>query len=98
VRALVGSPGSVTEGAVEQSFQEALEAAATWGSTLFEAHVRADYGVWLVGRGRVEQGTALVARAREFYERIGAHRWLETLDHALRTSVPPRTTAGALRP
>lgn len=92
LRALVGARGSLGAVAVEQSFQEAVEAATAWGSPLFEAHARADYGVWLVGQGRAEQATEQLTRAREFYELIGARRWIENLDHALRTSVPPRTT------
>jgi hypothetical protein len=98
LRGLVASRGSLSAVAVEESFQEAVEAATAWGSTLFEAHARADYGVWLVGQGRAEQGTELLARAREFYERIGARRWLETLDHVLGTSVPPRTTGALASP
>jgi class 3 adenylate cyclase len=82
LRALVGSDGSPDAGSVEDSFEEAIETATAWGSTLFEAHARADYGAWLVREGRAEEGAGLLAHAREFYEGIGARRWLEGLDRA----------------
>jgi hypothetical protein len=98
LRGLVGSRGSMSADAVEGCFREAAESAVAWGSSLFEAHARADHGLWLVGQGRAEEGTELLDRAREIYERMGARRWLDTLDRAPGASVPPRTTGGALRP
>ena len=50
----------------------------TWGAVVYEAHTCADYGSWLEGRA-AREAAALLARAREVYQQIGARRWLESL-------------------
>jgi class 3 adenylate cyclase len=80
LRAVAGSDGSLSVDAVEQSFRDAVDEARTWGSTLFEAHARADLGSWLLQHGREAEGADQLARAREFYESVGAHRWVDELD------------------
>jgi class 3 adenylate cyclase/predicted ATPase len=79
LRAVVGAAGSMPPDDVEANFREALDTAGAWGSALFEAHVRADYGAWLTGQDRRAEGAELTRSAREFYERVGARRWLDAL-------------------
>jgi class 3 adenylate cyclase len=80
LRAVLGQSGSLSAEAVEAAYVEALDLVRVWGSALFEAHTSADYGTWLMGQGRHEQGAALLGAAREFYQRVGAVRWLRALD------------------
>ncbi len=79
LQAVAGAAGSMAPEQVEEAFQDALTNAREWGSALYEAHVCADLGVWLMHQGRGTEGADALARARDFYERIGAQRWLEEL-------------------
>ena len=79
LQAVLGAAGSLAPESVEELFRSALTTAHEWGSALYVAHTSADFGVWLLGQGRDGEGAALVADAREFYERVGARRWLEKL-------------------
>ncbi|VXB10344.1 adenylate/guanylate cyclase domain-containing protein [Aeromicrobium sp. 9AM] len=83
LQGVLGEDGSIDAEAVEAAYRDALATAQAWGSTLHEAHVRADLGVWLHRQGRVPEGSELVASARAFYERVGALRWLELLDRRI---------------
>jgi hypothetical protein len=80
LRAALGQNGSLSTEEIEKAYTEALDMVRDWGSALFEAHASADFGTWLIRQGRTEEGTALVATAREFYTRVGARRWLDALD------------------
>ncbi|MGO4256378.1 hypothetical protein, partial [Marmoricola sp. RAF53] len=80
LRAAVGAAGSLSDQVVEECFTEAVDTARAWGSPLFEAHARADYGSWLLARGREAEGADQTGRARAFYEQVGATRWLAALD------------------
>lgn len=80
LRAFAGEDGSLTPEAVESAYREALTSARAWGAALFEAHICADLGAWLVHQGREDEGSDLLGQAGEVYRRIGAKRWLERLD------------------
>lgn len=80
LRAFAGEDGSLTAETVDDLYRDALSSARAWGAALFEAHACADLGSWLLHRGREDEGTDLLRRAREVYHRIGANRWLERVD------------------
>jgi class 3 adenylate cyclase/tetratricopeptide (TPR) repeat protein len=85
LQAVVGQDGSLTDESIEKAYLDALALCRSWGSALYEAHIGVDYGAWLVGQGRDEHATDLVASAREFYEGVGARRWLDDLDRRFAT-------------
>ncbi len=80
LRAFAGEDGSLTAEAVEEAYRDALTSARAWGAALFEAHVCADLGAWLLRDGREDEASDLLRQAREVYQRIGASRWLDALD------------------
>ncbi len=61
-------------------FGIALANARSAGYPFFLAPVLQDYGAWLVDCGRADEAEALLAEARELYERMGATAKLEELD------------------
>jgi len=83
LRAVAGEDGSSTIEQVERSYREALDAVRAWGSVPFEAHICADFGDWLLRQGQHAEGTELVDRARQHYVRLGATRWLESMDRGV---------------
>ncbi|HSV40941.1 MAG TPA: hypothetical protein VLI04_19430, partial [Nocardioidaceae bacterium] len=80
LEAVLGELGSMSTDEIEQKYTDALDSTLTWGSLLYEAHTSADYGTWLKQQGREAEAAALLAHARELYDRIGARRWLDSLD------------------
>jgi hypothetical protein len=85
LQAVIGQDGSLTAEQVETTFQEALGLVRQWGAALYEAHICADYGAWLLGQDRDAEATDLLTSARAFYERVGARRWLDDLDSRIAT-------------
>ncbi len=80
LQAVLGQDGSLTHEEIEAAFRDALTLVRQWDSPVFDAHICADYGDWLVRQGRLDEGAELLGRAREVYERLGARRWLSELD------------------
>jgi hypothetical protein len=79
LKAVQGQDGSLSAEEIEQAYAEALSTIRSWGSAHFVAHISADFGSWLVSQGREEEGAALIAEARDFYQGVGAARWLNAL-------------------
>lgn len=70
--------GDSTE--VESTYLLGLEHARAWGSALHEAHLSAELGAWLTGQGRAAEADEHLARARVFYDHVGARRWIEEME------------------
>jgi hypothetical protein len=75
------------EDVAADAFADALGAARSLSRDGHLAPVLADYGVWLVECGRIEEAEPLLDEARELFERMGAKRWLERID-AVRPQEP----------
>jgi class 3 adenylate cyclase/tetratricopeptide (TPR) repeat protein len=64
--------------ALEAGIAELAEA----GSLVWEAHAHEDLGLWHLSKGREAEAGPLINVARATYERLGAQRWLASLDAA----------------
>jgi class 3 adenylate cyclase/tetratricopeptide (TPR) repeat protein len=70
------------ENLAADAFAEALAAARSVGRVEWLAPLLADYGVWLMGSGRRAEAEPLLEEARQFFERMGARRWLDRIEAA----------------
>jgi class 3 adenylate cyclase/tetratricopeptide (TPR) repeat protein len=68
LQALLGRDGSRSADEVDVLFRDALDAARSWGSALYDARICSDYGTWLLTQGRTAEGEDLRARARAYRE------------------------------
>jgi len=65
---------------VEQGFKTAGAVFREHGLTFPLAVTQLEHGEWLTGRGRADDADALLAEAREIFERLEAIPWLERVD------------------
>ena len=91
LRANAAAAAGDDDGAAEH-FAIALANARNLGFAYWLAAVLADYGAWLVDRGREQEAAPLVAEARALYEEMGATRCCagSTGSHRLRCRWPRR--------
>jgi tetratricopeptide (TPR) repeat protein len=69
--------------AVDRAASEYATAAQRFrdlGLPFWLAVTQLEHAEWLVGQGRTDETTSLLAEAREIFERLGAMPWLERLD------------------
>ena len=72
--------GETTEAEVEAFFEDSVHEYDAWGSPVFASRARAEYGVWLTRRGRIDEAAPLLAEARAAYASFGATAWLQELE------------------
>jgi len=84
--AIAGARGDDDEAG--QALDAALARARSLDQAFFLGPVLLDTGRWLLGRGRHEEGAALLAEARTLFERMEAVAWLERIDAVLPAAAP----------
>jgi class 3 adenylate cyclase/tetratricopeptide (TPR) repeat protein len=69
--------GCLAEGGNEAHFDASAQEFARLGIPFELAVTKLEHARWLVGRGRGDEASTLLAGAREIFERLGATPWLE---------------------
>jgi class 3 adenylate cyclase/tetratricopeptide (TPR) repeat protein len=68
---------------VEIGFKAAAAAFRELGTPFYAAAALLEHGEWLSGEGRSEEAEPLLAEAKDVFERLEAHPWLERVDRVI---------------
>ena len=87
LRGRIGAARGADEDGVESDLRAGVEAFADFGAVPRAARAAEDTGLWLLGRGRIDDAAPLLDQARTTYLAIGADGWLARLDERLAADV-----------